>query len=210
MDTASGLEMDLLLLLSQRFKVPLNITTHSFNQLLPSFQDGDFDLAIGGITQTDSRSELFDFSLPYYHAEQTVLARGDYTARIDSLDALIGQTIGVLNNSTSLLFLENTLIKENRIPTSNLRRFPDQFSLVYALLSNEVNVILLEKTVAELITKHHVTKIVYTHDFEEKYGLVFKKKSPLLKPINKALTDILKSEEWEVVLNKWLYETPLR
>jgi len=198
-DTLRGLEIELLNLIEKRFKVPVNFTAFHFSQLLENFHNDDFDIAVGGVTITEGRREIFDFSMPYYDATQTVLARTSPAVVIDSLAGITRHRIGVLNSSTSLLFLENSLMRNRMLSPNNVRRFNNKNSLISALTAGEVNLILLENSVAEIVAKRHGLEIVYTHYIKEQYGLVFRKGSLILPPIDRALEKILNSDEWKEI-----------
>ena len=203
-DSLIGLESELIYLLSKNLKIPTKITTYSFSQLLSTFQEEDYHLALGGITVTDRRNEIFDFSAPYYDATQTILTRNDVNITIDSLSVISGQRIGVLNNTTSLLFMENLILKEPSFSANNLRRYNSLGNLINALIEKEVNYIFLEGTVASLLEKKHDIKIVYIDKNIEKYAIVLKKDSKLRSRINKTMISFLETEEWEMILSKWL------
>ena len=204
-DSLAGLEIELLNLIEKRLKT--TFVTHRFHHhnFLDSFNDSDIDMAIGGITVTDRRTQVFDFSQPYYNATQTFVGRAD-SPDVDSLAVITGSRIGVLNNSSSLFFLEDVLIKQGRFSTNNLRRYPTQKDLVDALEHNDISFILLEHSVAELIVAKHDLKILVTNEIEENYGIAFKKSSNVAKNVTRALQQVLRSEEWQIMKNVYLLE----
>ena len=53
--------------------VKLEISSMSFDNVLTSLQTGKADLAIAGISATDERKEVFDFSIPYYENKMSFL-----------------------------------------------------------------------------------------------------------------------------------------
>jgi polar amino acid transport system substrate-binding protein len=203
-DSLEGLEIELLSLLESRLRVPFNITTYYFVNLLEAFYNGDYDIAIGGVTITEGRREIFDFSVPYFNATQTILSRPNTSIVVDSLDGIGRYRLGVLNHSTSQLFIENTLMRERRMPAGNLRRYNTMEALLAALTANEVNIIALENTIAELFANKHDLNIVYTHYIDEFYGILYKQNSSVAPHIERALNRILSSEEWKEIKQKHL------
>jgi len=204
-DSLAGLEIELLSLLEKKMKT--TFTKHRFyhHDLLASFNDSGYDMAIGGITYTDRRSEVFDFSLSYYNATQTFVGSAN-SPDVDSLEAITSSKIGVLNNSSSLFFLEDVLIKQSRFSVNNLRRYANQADLIDALVHNDINFLLTEYTIAELLATNHNLKLLVTSDVIENYGIVFKKSSTVTKNMNKALQQVLKSDEWQIMKNIYLLE----
>jgi len=195
-DTLKGLEIELLNLLEKNLRSTISISTYSFSQLLEILYDKDYDFAIGGITITEPRRDVFDFSIPYYNATQTFLTLENSSIVIDSLFASTRHRIGVRNNSSSIYFLENTLLKDRSLPVNNLRRYNSLTAMFNALENNEIALVLLEKSIAELISDEYGFKIVYSVDSEENYALFFNKNSTKINTINRALERVLNSEEW--------------
>ena len=203
-DSLKGLEVELLSLLEKRLRVPFTLSSYNFFNLLESFYNGDYDIAIGAITTTEGRREIFDFSEPYFKATQTFLARQGDTVVVDSLDGVARYRIGVLNHSTSQLFIENTLMRERRIQAGNLRRYNNMDALLSALTATEVHIIAMENTIAELVATNHDLRIVFTHYIDEHYGIAYKRNSVVAPHIERALHRILTSDEWEEIKLKYL------
>jgi polar amino acid transport system substrate-binding protein len=203
-DSLVGIEIALLSTIEGRLGIPLNITQYSFQNLLESLYYGEYDIAIGAISITEGRRELFDFSVPYFNATQTFLSRMDSAVVIDSLDAISRLRVGVINHSTSQLFIENTMLRQGRIPAGNLRRFSSLSSLTEAILAAEVDIIILEKTVAELVAERYPLMIVYEHYIEELISMVFKQDSRVAQDIDRILIRYLNSEEWKNIKRNYL------
>ena len=206
-DTLKGLEVDLLSLLETRLKIPFTFENLRFGILLKSFYDGDFDIAIGSIEMTDNRREHFDFSHSYYDATQVFLSSKDNPVSLDSLSAVSSHRVGVVNNSTSLFYIEEQLIKLNKFSANNLRRYSTHEALFSAVQSGEVALVLLEHSVAEMVSEAQNLQIVYTSDAAKKYAIVLKKDSPLTSPLNQTLTRIFNSNEWSQSKVRHLSET---
>ena len=217
-DVLHGLEIELLNHLEKVLKIPVIITKYNFSEKLEKLQNEEYDIALGGVTITEYRSEIFDFSKPYYDATQTILATLDSSIVIDSLDNIANYRIGVLNNSTSLLFLEHNFLQERKMSVDNIKKFQSLQDMFLALENNDISLMLLENSIAKL-TKY---KILYKHDLIEHYAIVFKKSadtvgsafsrydtgtssgrlSLIKKHVNKALEKILESSEWEHLKRK--------
>lgn len=206
-NTYTGLENDLILLISEKLKVTVTPSFYEFQDLLQTFYTEEFDIAIGGISKTDGRSEYFDFSIPYYTATQTVLARLNAEIQVDSLKAISTKKIGVCKNTASLFFYENVLMRKYEFSAANLHRFDTQKALVRALQDNAVDFVIVEETEALLLSDIFDLKVVYRHQDVESYHLIYKKGNKLQKQIDKTLIDILQSDDWKQSLKKWLVES---
>ena len=61
-----GADIDMAQAIADELGVKLEISSMSFDNVLTSLQTGKADLAIAGISATDERREVFDFSIHYY------------------------------------------------------------------------------------------------------------------------------------------------
>lgn len=70
-----GADIDMAQAIADELGVKLEISSMSFDNVLTSLQTGKADLAVAGISATDERKEVFDFSIPYYENKISFLVR---------------------------------------------------------------------------------------------------------------------------------------
>ena len=75
----SGIDIEIAYLLAQRLNLELVIKDMPFNEVLASVNNGQADIAMAGISISDERCLLVDFTDYYYEASQVVVTRGDDT-----------------------------------------------------------------------------------------------------------------------------------
>src|SRR5699024_5724087 len=63
-----GFDMDILAEVAKRAGFDYNLKTMSFSGIIPALQTGSADVAIAGMSITDARDEVVDFTTPYYHS----------------------------------------------------------------------------------------------------------------------------------------------
>ena len=61
-----GFDMSILREVAKRAGFDYNLKTMDFNGIIPALQTGNADIALAGITITDKREKIVDFSDPYY------------------------------------------------------------------------------------------------------------------------------------------------
>ncbi|MDX1607408.1 MAG: transporter substrate-binding domain-containing protein, partial [Candidatus Competibacterales bacterium] len=61
-----GFDMDILSEVAKRAGFDYQLQTMDFNGIIPALQTGNVDIAIAGITITEEREKIVDFSDPYY------------------------------------------------------------------------------------------------------------------------------------------------
>ncbi|CXH07151.1 amino acid ABC transporter periplasmic amino acid-binding protein [Streptococcus pneumoniae] len=86
-----GSDIELAKAIATELGVELELSPMSFDNVLASVQSGKADLAISGVSKTDERSKVFDFSTPYYTAKNKLIVKlgaekGWSAERFDSRD----------------------------------------------------------------------------------------------------------------------------
>ena len=106
--TYVGIDIELLAAIAadQGFEYQLNPV--GFDAALQNVQSGQADGVIAGMSITDERKEIFDFSEPYY--DSTVCAAALASSDIKSLDDLKDKAVAVKNGTQSSLWADG--IKE--------------------------------------------------------------------------------------------------
>ncbi|KTC86968.1 transporter substrate-binding domain-containing protein [Legionella brunensis] len=94
MSLSEGFDIDFINLLCQKMNTTCTLVPMDFNKLFPALDDGEIDIAIGGIVISPVREKNYIFSLPY------MLSKGQFlilqSSNISSLNDLAGKTVGVL------------------------------------------------------------------------------------------------------------------
>lgn len=72
-----GFDMDILREVAKRAGFDYRLQTMSFNGIIPALQTGSVDVAIAGITITEKRERIVDFSAPYYDSGLRLLVPAD-------------------------------------------------------------------------------------------------------------------------------------
>ena len=78
-------------------------------RIFATLNSGDRDIIISGITITDKRKQMVDFSAPYFPAEQAIVVPQDST--VNSIAALKALKVGVVNSSTGDIVVSDVLGK---------------------------------------------------------------------------------------------------
>lgn len=68
--TLDGFEIDLYKILCQKMNVKCEIVVQPFAGIIPALNAGKFDAIIDGLSATDARKKIIDFSIPYSNAGQ--------------------------------------------------------------------------------------------------------------------------------------------
>ncbi|GBG95945.1 transporter substrate-binding domain-containing protein [Lactococcus termiticola] len=143
-----GSDIDLANAISKKLGVKLEIVNMSFNNVLSSLQAGKIDLGISGITATKEREKAFDFSEPYYTADNYLLVKKSDLNKYQSIDDLKGKTISAQKGSVQEKIVKEQLKSANLVSLSAVN---DEI--------NEVKAGLVQGAVIEnLIAKSYVAQ----------------------------------------------------
>src|SRR5690554_38830 len=129
-----GFDMEIIAEVAERAGFDYNLNTMDFNGIIPALQTGNVDIAIAGITITDERKQIVDFSDPYYDSGLRILVReGD---SIEELSDLEGKRIGTKIGSTSYDFLTKNLEDNDGVTP-----YPGSSDMYMALMSGAVDAV---------------------------------------------------------------------
>lgn len=197
-----GFDMDILHEIADRagFKVDLN--TMDFNGIIPAVQTGNVDLAIAGITITDERQEIVDFSDPYYDSGLRILVSDG--SDVDSLDDLEGMRIATKIGSTSYDYLQKNLGDDAEITP-----YPGSSDMYMALMGGSADAVFYDAPNVGYFaqTKGKVKTAGPLYEGQQ-YGIAFAKGSQWVEPANKALKAMHEDGTYDEIHEKWFGAAP--
>ena len=68
-----GFDMDLIREIGKMYGFDVEIRDISFDSLIPSLMTGNIDIIAAGMTITEEREKVVDFTIPYYSADQSIM-----------------------------------------------------------------------------------------------------------------------------------------
>jgi ABC-type amino acid transport substrate-binding protein len=180
--------------------VPEYITT-SWDGMLAAVGAGEFDVAADGITITEEREEVVDFSIGYIAVEQVVLVRADED-RFSSVEEIVANTeirlgsqTGTTNYTTSI-----ELVGEDRVQTY------DNFGiLIQSLITGDIDVVLIDNVAGQGYVGENANalKIIGEPVTSDELGFAFTQDSDLVEPFNQALTSMMNDGSLDLINMRW-------
>ena len=98
-DTIVGFDMEIAQAIADKMGVSMKIVDMSFDNLLMSLANDEFDLVIAGLSADEERRKTTDFSDPYLEAKNLILVRAEDADKYASLDDLKGVKGGAQTGS---------------------------------------------------------------------------------------------------------------
>jgi polar amino acid transport system substrate-binding protein len=167
----------------------LNCTPEFVESAWPAVIDitaqGDLDTAADGISITEERKEIVDYSDPYMVVQQKFIVRLDddryptAQAFIDDPDAIVATQVGTTNFQLAV-----DLVGEDRIQAF------DQFGLaIQALIAGDVDAVIIDDAAGLGYVGENADQIKTIDDplQSDPLGFIFPKGSDLVDPVNQAL-----------------------
>ena len=152
--------------------------------------NGELDTAADGISITDERDEIADFSDPYMTVQQKFIigldsAYSDTDSIIDDENAIIGTQVGTTNYELAI-----SLVDESRVQAF------DQFGLaVQALISGDVDAVIIDDAAGLGYVGENADQVKTADGAlqSDPLGFIFPTGSNLVDPVNQAL-EVLKHD----------------
>lgn len=196
-----GYDMDVIREIARRNGWTLDIRNLGFDVLIPSVQNDQIDFAISAMSITSARSEVVDFSIAYYEANQSVTLRADETRNFSSLEDMRGQEIvfGVQAGTTAIDVIESEL------PDAQIRRYDSYPLAVQALKNGDVDAVMMDAPAQrEAASGDPGIRVAFEFSTGDIYGIAVKKgRSDVLNQVNDALEDMEDDGTLAQLRTKW-------
>jgi polar amino acid transport system substrate-binding protein len=204
--TVVGFDVDLMDLVAKKLDLKQKIFDTPFEGIESgqSLNTGKCDAAAAGMTITEDRQKVLDFSDPYFDATQALLVKKG--APIKSLDDLAGKTVGVQLGTTGADY-----VRKNAPKTAKIKEFEDLALLTTAVKTGQTDAGVNDNGVLLDYAKSNPdTEVSTEFDTGEHYGIgVAKgKNDKLLKTINDVLAESKKDGTYDKIYKKYFGEAP--
>ncbi len=200
-----GFDMEILAEVAQRAGFDYKLQTMDFNGIIPALQIGNVDMAIAGITITEEREQIVDFSDPYYDSGLRILVR-ESNDDVHELKDLEGAKIGTKIGSTSYDFLVSNLADNDGVTP-----YPGSSDMYMALMSRAVDAVFYDAPnvgyFARTRGEGQVKTIGPLYEGQQ-YGIALKQGSEWLDKVNQALASIKADGTYKAIYEKWFGALP--
>jgi polar amino acid transport system substrate-binding protein len=163
--------------------------TFAWEPMIQAVADGQFDMAADGITITEDRAQVVDFSIGYISIEQRLMVRlgedrfssGEEFAADSSL--IIGSQTGTTNYETAV-----ELVGQGRVIAF------EQFGFaVQALISGDVDAVIIDETAGQGYVGENAddVELIGGSLSSDELGFIFTKGSDLVEAFNAAIRSMM-------------------
>lgn len=201
----TGIDIDLITAIAEDQGFEIDFKPMDFGGIIPAMQAGQLDLAIAGMSITEDRKKVVDFSDPYFEAGLTLVIDSN-TTDIETIEDLKGKKVAVKTGTTGAAFAQNSadehgfeIVQFNDSPAmfqevanGNAHALIEDYPVIaYAIAQNDLGL----KTVGERLNG-------------DQYGIAVLKgqNAELLEKINAGLENLRESGKYDEILDKYLAE----
>ena len=197
-----GFDVALIKTIGEKMGMEVQIQDMEFDSLVSSI-GGKIDVAIAGMTVTEERKNMVDFSEPYYEAVQDVLV--PVGSSISSAADLSGLKIGVQLGTTGEFIADE-------IEGAQVSAYNKAVDAVNDLINGRVDCVIVDKNPAEVFASQFSDKVVALpgtqFDFEpENYAIALPKgNTELAEKINNALNELKADGTYDNLIKQYIEE----
>jgi polar amino acid transport system substrate-binding protein len=171
----------------------------AWDGIFPAMQAGEFDVLADGVTITDERKKIVDYSIPYVTVGQVLLVRTNETLTVEAMKADQTKTVGTQIGTT------NEIVAKKNFPEARVKSFEDFGAAVLALLANDIDGVVIDNVSASgyMSQNEGKMKVGGTLTSDEQLGFVFPPKSELRAAFDAALQAMIADGTLEALNTKW-------
>ena len=192
-----GIDIETAQAIADKLGLELQIDDMDFDAALLSVQQGKADIVMAGVTVTDERKAVMDFSDSYATGIQSIIVPND--SDIASPDDLAGKTIGTQRGTTGYIYCSDDFGDENVVA------YDDGLTAVQALNNGQVDAVVIDNAPAqEFVAANPGLKVLDTSYAEEDYAIGMAKGSALEDAVNKALEELKADGTLQAIVDKYI------
>ena len=198
-----GIDVEIAGAIAEKLGLELQIDDMDFDAALLAAQTGKSDMVMAGVTVTEDRQTVMDFSDSYATGIQVVIVPED--SDIASIDDMTGKMIGVQRGTTGDQYCSAS-VEDGGFGEENVTRYDNGLTAVQALNNSQVDCVVIDNAPAqEFVAANPGLKILDTEYANEEYAIgVAKGNTQLLDAINTAIAELKADGTIQSILDKYI------
>ena len=203
-DVVIGIDAEIAQAVCDKLGYDLEIVDAEFDSLIPSVDSGKFDFAAAGMTVTDERKEIVQFTDSYATGIQVVIVpEGAEFETVDDIVEANGTVkIGVQMATTGDLYSTWDYEDEGK---GTVDRYANGAAAVQALLAGKVDCVVIDNEPAKnFVAQNEGLKILDAAYTEEDYAMAFAYDSEIFEEFNAALNELIEDGTVAAIIEKYI------
>ena len=181
----------------------LKITSYDWQGMLGAVVGGQAEVAFSGISITDKRKEVMDFSQPYLENTWNLMSLKSRNIQFADLAEWKNYSTGYPRGMAYTDFIKTQMEPKGLYSLDKDKLYPSYNEVLADLQNGQVDLAFLDGTVAAVYRKQLPIQDAYVFTGFDRFGFAFPKGSPLRDDFDRYLKE-LGPEKLKVIADKWL------
>lgn len=199
-DEIVGIDIDIMNAVCEKIGMTLEPQDMPFDSVIGAVQSGKNDIGMSGITITEDRKNMINFTIPYTSTAQSIIVVKD--GGITKKDDLKDKKIGVQINTTG----DEQVTEE--FGDDAVERFQNGALAVESLKNGKIDCVVIDGEVAKALVEANegLEIIADAYSIEEYAIAIAKDNTELLEKINGALEELIADGTIDKIMAKYIEE----
>lgn len=181
----------------------LKITSYDWQGMLGAVVGGQAEVAFSGISITDKRKEVMDFSQPYLENTWNLMSLKSRNIQFTDLAEWKNYSTGYPRGMAYTDFIKTQMEPKGLYNLDKVKLYPSYNEVLADLQNGQVDLAFLDGTVAAVYRKQLPIQDAYVFTGFDRFGFAFPKGSPLRDDFDRYLKE-LGPEKLKTIADKWL------
>ena len=192
-----GIDVEIAGLIAEKLGLELQIDDMAFNAALQAVQSGKSDMAMAGVTVTEDRLNVMDFSDSYSTGVQVIIVPDGSDVTLENLGE---HMIGTQMATTGYQYCSDDYGEDH------VTAYDNGITAVQALLNGQVECVVIDNEPAKaLVAQNPGLQILDTEYIIEDYAIGMSKNNPaLLEAVNNALAELKAEGKVQEIVDKYI------
>ncbi len=198
-----GFDVDVVTAICERINCVAEFRTTAWDGIFPALAAGEFDMVASGVTITEERALVVDFTEPYFVVDQAITTRVDNDhLTLDDFrtgDFTLGAQVGTTNAFTA----------EEIAGRDSVHLYDDFNSAIQALLNGDVDGVMIDNVIADAFVATYAGELsipISSVEADEQLGFAVQQGDELLDALNAGLALIREDGTLDALVQKWFVD----
>ena len=199
-----GIDIEVAGAIAEKLGLELQVDDMGFDAALQAAQTGKSDMVMAGVTVTEERQAVMDFSNSYANGVQVVIVKeGSPIQTVD--DLANANMIGCQMGTTGYIYCSDT-VENGGYGEDHVTPYDDGAAAVQALVNGQIDAVVIDNMPAqEYVAANPGLRILDTEYANEDYAIgVAKGNTALLDAINGALEELTNDGTIQSIVDKYI------
>ena len=197
-----GIDVEIASAIADKLGMELQIDDMDFDSALVAVQNGSSDVVLAGLSYSEERDEILDFTDSYATGVQVVIVKEGSDVTLDNLGE---KMIGTQRGTTGYIYASDTP-ENGGYGEDHVSAYDNGATAVQALVNGQVDAVIIDEAPAkEFVAANEGLTILPGNWVEEKYcAAVNEGNTELLNAINTALNELMDDGTVQEILDKYI------